>query len=778
MNVKALFVNHVEKMGLGVIVFAVVLIWAKEYFGGSWKLERRNPNALIAEIKQKRVEINSGKWPAEKRQEFALVDFSDRAATLLRPIDVSKYELSTELFVPLNRPKEKAREPDLLAVESLTATEGHVILALYPLDEFEQEEGDMQMADAKAEGEEEVPDEFRRRDVADPADIMPADEDEPEEFRKQRFKGTRKQALGAGAVRWGGDALAGQGKAVRGDKGAGLGGGDDLRTTSGQRPQGRFFVAVRGVWPIRQQLERIQKAMHLPTTNAALDHLQILDFELERQTAAAGDDPWSKEWQKLDIKYAQQILDEVDGFDDEPLDMAVFDTVITMPLPMRMFGVWKDHATHPRVKNYELSPEEQQRERALQARVKEAYEKDMAEFEKQRGPVPGGFASQSNDFRDMGNRMMRNNPMAASEAFGDMARDMRGAQPGGARGELTPADLTAKITAVGRLLLFRYFDFDVQPGYAYRYRVKLKLQNPNYQRDPAEVVDPSVAEGDSRMTPDSNISNAAVMPVSPRYFLKDVERNPLADEGRRGREVASVTIYEWHKKMGTQVYATVPLDSLGQFLGGKVNTDVLDVATPIIDKEDYNFTTDDVLLDVAASTTLAPENHPDLVLPPKGKGAKTVSVGIAPEVLVVSGGGDLKVISGGKSSEDEKSLQAYAKRERDPFKDMVRQADEEMNPLDFALTKGEMDPGRGKGKGRGKGAKGGGPEDRPGMMIDADPNPRRKGSRGGRDAMGAGAGGMGAGFGPGGIRGAGAGAMPPAAGTGTGTGKGKAKGKR
>ena len=74
------------------------------------------------------------------------------------------------------------------------------------------------------------------------------------------------------------------------------------------------------------------------TTSAALEHLEILDFELERQTATAGEDPWSKPWETLDIKFAQQILEEVDGFDDEPLDMSVFDTVITMPLPMRMFG--------------------------------------------------------------------------------------------------------------------------------------------------------------------------------------------------------------------------------------------------------------------------------------------------------------------------------------------------------------------------------------------------------------------------------------------------------
>ena len=53
---------------------------------------------------------------------------------------------------------------------------------------------------------------------------------------------------------------------------------------------------------------------------------------------------------------------------------------------------------------------------------------------------------------------------------------------------------------MGRLLLFRYFDFSIEPGNAYRYRVKLKMRNPNYLRGYDEVVDQSVAEMGSMAT--------------------------------------------------------------------------------------------------------------------------------------------------------------------------------------------------------------------------------------------------------------------------------------
>jgi hypothetical protein len=162
-----------------------------------------------------------------------------------------------------------------------------------------------------------------------------------------------------------------------------------------------------------------------------------------------------------------------------------------------------------------LTPEQEQRQKAWQARIREEYERMELEAEKARGPDRGGFDSQSNDFRVMANSMNRQNPRGAAQAWQDMSKE-RGMVPAGT----TPANMSAKITAVGNLLLFRYFDFDVQPGYAYRYRVKLKLMNPNYERPVNEVMDPAYAEGESRWSPPSNISNAAVLPTTPSILRR------------------------------------------------------------------------------------------------------------------------------------------------------------------------------------------------------------------------------------------------------------------
>ncbi len=766
-DIKALFANHIEKIGFGLIALMVFGIWSSEFFGGSWSRTKENPEAILSSIEKAKAAIDVSKWPEDKRAEYPLVDFSEQSATLLRPIDSAKYDLSTEYFVPLNRPKEKAREPEIIAVESLTALPGHVILALTPDEEdLEGLDGEAPAEEATPDMDEEEMDEFARRDQGLGGDLDgpvggPDLKNEALAANPARAKrsaaGRSIKALGPGAQETGGRALAGQ---VDADKALGGGGSKNFRTISGQKPQGRFFVSVRGVWPIKLQQEKIRSALHLPSTTAALDFLEILDFELERQQASEGEDPWTKPWEKLNILYAKQILDEVDGFDDEPSDMSVFDTVITMPLPMRMFGVWRDHALHPRIKNYILTPEQEQRQKAWQAKVREAYEQMELEAEKARGPERRGFDSQSVDFRVMANSMNRQNPRGAAQAWQDMSRDVRGMAPAGAAAAQVGADMSAKITAVGNLLLFRYFDFDVQPGYAYRYRVKLQLMNPNYERPVNEVMDPAYAEGESRWSPPSNISNAAVLPTTPSVFLKEVEKNPLADEGRTKQSVAAVSIYEWHRQMGTQVYDVLPQRSLGQFLGGTAKTQVLNVAEPSLDEDVYDFATEDVLLDVTGDADVLPEDHPLLKLPERRKGSKTVAMKLAPEAMIVNGGGELRQLESGGESAAEQKLKGLAERERKPFKGLKKK-EETDSPLDF-MGKGEIYAEGAKG---GKGAKGikGGPnaEGRPGM---GEANPRRKGAGKSKGAAGAGAMPMPPG-----------GAMPPAGGPAAGKAKGKGK---
>ncbi len=43
-------------------------------------------------------------------------------------------------------------------------------------------------------------------------------------------------------------------------------------------------------------------------------------------------------------------------------------------------------------------------------------------------------------------------------------------------------------------LLFRFFDYTVQPGKSYRYRVRLMLANPNFKLDPKYLADPELAK--------------------------------------------------------------------------------------------------------------------------------------------------------------------------------------------------------------------------------------------------------------------------------------------
>jgi hypothetical protein len=228
--------------------------------------------------------------------------------------------------------------------------------------------------------------------------------------------------------------------------------------------------------------------------------------------------------------------------------------------------------------------------------------------------------------------------------------------------------------------------------------------------------------------------------------------NPLAEEGRAKRTVANVAIYEWHRQMGTQVYDTVPQASLGQFIGGEAKTTVLNVAEPSLDSEEYDFATESVLLDVARAPEVDPADHPQLKLPELRRGARTVAVNVAPEAVIVNGGGELRYLAANGESATEQKLKKLATRERAPFKNLKKREETE-SPLDFmgkAGPKGDMPPGAAVRA-----------DMRPGMM---EQNPRRKG---------AGRGPAGAAMGP-------AAGMPPGEAArmyGAGKTKGKAKGK-
>lgn len=683
---KAFFLNHAEKIAFG--VFGLVTLWALS--ATEWSRYAGTPEEIQQDVQKHRQRILSSTWPPEMQQSFVLQDYMDRTLAVKAAVPLQKYAFSTNMWWPLYRKQELAKEPELVAVQDLIATPGLVIIGL-PSTPPPGSGG--VMADSGV--------------IADPLNassggaapgkaVAAAPAGDDDEFKPARAGGggaaAGALAAGPGMAHGalgipGGPVGPGPGAAHAmpaapggahgaipgagmvgilgiGDSGmAGMMGGGSA--TSGLKPRGERFVAVRGVWPVWQQLDRYVKALNLQTGADARALLEVLDFVLERQTAVAGADPWSGPWEVVDITRAKEVLAESFDYDVDPVDPRVTDVAITMPLPARLIGRWGDYATHPKITNFVMPQELLERVTKLQEKLEEEYNKYKLK-EAPKRVEKAGFAKESKNFRGMANDLFGSQYGDAAmpemlQAYNEGRPAMAGARP------TAPPDLKSQLTAIDKLLLFRYFDFDVRPGYAYRYRVKLKLRNPNFERPPEQVVDPAFTRNPDLTTPDSNISNVAVLPETVNYFVRDIERDPFNEITRSAnRTLASLYFYEWDAQVGTMIADPIRLTTIGQFIGEKKKSKRLDVAKPSLKDEEVQFQSDDVLVDLVSDVKLSAEDHKDLKLPAANKGR----VGLAPELVVLDHTGQLRTIDPTTNAAREAELRRRVENERKHYKDI------------------------------------------------------------------------------------------------------------
>ncbi len=634
MNYKEFAVNHAEKIVLCFIALFVVFA----IFTSEWTTEKRTPAELSQKIAKAESQVKNSQWPEEQRKEFLKPDELPQKVEALidRGLSVTPYQLSTDFSRPLYREKAKAKEVDWLPVEDLIATAGRFIMMQRP-------------PETEMEGDSSEP--------GEPGSDEPDDDDMDNEFKK-RTGGTGGPGGSALGLTFGGiDAGAESMSALAANDNFGgapglaesaipdgtigmdgmMGGG-----MAGPAREGRGlrFISVRGVFDLATQQDKLQRAlgdafsMQNMQTGKLLD---FLDFELERKKKSMDpDNPWSGEWKKVDIQTSIDVLKESADFDPPVVNTSITDRVFTMPLPSRIAGFWYKVATHPRVENFTLSQEEIEQEVELNARFLKEYKKTHAD-EKVFKEKQKGFSELQLGMRQIRSEVMFVDQPAASESvFQGMAREM-GQQ---ATGE--PLDekkfiqkLKANATAVGRLLLFRYFDFDLQPGDTYRYRVRFVIRNPNFQRPIEEVVLPSVAEGEIRTTPWSNETAEVHVEQDTRYFLSSV-RPPRGVSGT----TATFEVFQWYPETGTTIHNSVIKTGVGEIIGGERVAELYDVA-----KEEYskdakvNFDTQNYLVDAIASPSIRPEDHPDLNLSTRRRGQPAL---ILPEAIVVDNFGNLK----------------------------------------------------------------------------------------------------------------------------------------
>lgn len=669
-NFKALFIDHAEKFGLGLIGMFVLLALSST----SWSRYAGTPEELDKKAKDKRAHINSpntNPWPKEKQEGFKVVDFNDRATQLFSRIDQTKYEFATPIWHPLYRKRELAREPEFLPVEFLISSPGRAILGVKPAGIGQSGSG-MVGADGVETGLEAGSAVTGSNPAAAGGGLG----------FKLPGAGTGAGANPGGGVAAAGGAHGGGGAAMRSPAaasssggahgggaampsgsemyGGGMGGGGGQVAARGVR-----YVAVRGVFPLRLQLDKYQAALRVTATDAGL-MFELLDFVLERQAAVAGPKPWDGKWETVNVASAIEVLNEASDFDLDPVQTGVTDAVITMSLPNRLIEYWGEHATHPNVRDFQLKPEEMERELKLQQKLLEEYEK--AQLQSEPKVKRRGLSAGQNDIRSMGQEMMASSN--ASSMMTGMMTSMNSENAGGGGGggrNMTLPDIKQRLTANGRLLLFRYFDFDVQPGMAYRYRVKLKIRNPNFERPPEEVTDEAFTKDPERGTDWSNISNASVIPNSVDYFLKDVERDPSRDDKVRStKAVANISMFEWDSKLGTMLSDSLRILSIGQFIAEKKKTIIVDAAAQTYkEAEEFAFTTGDVLLDAAGDFDLSPDQHPELGLKPD-KGRPLAKLGLLPEAVVLTSLGELKQLDPA-SDKKEQALKKRVDDERGLF---------------------------------------------------------------------------------------------------------------
>lgn len=698
-NWKRVGVDHGEKIVLGIIAFSMLLVLTS----APWATEKRDPNKLVSNVSESQAKVKASVWPDTEKAKYATQSgIGTRVTELMTPVDVAKYSYKTDIIWPLVRREEPIREPEYLAIESLIANNGRTTLLLKP---GSGAGGDELMAEA-----------------GDPAE----DNNANGEFgvKKNPPKGG-----GPGALGLPGGALPPMGvrnPMAGGDMVGGIGAaGDAAGGSASEQGKGFRFASIRGVIPYRRQADRFAKARH-ELISRSYDVLQYLDFELERKTAVAGNDPWSGPWEPVNLKIALEIIRDAD-FDEEVVESSITDPVVTMPLPLRAQGSWDNWANHPLLEGFALSEEGKELQRAMTEQLLE-YERQSQLAENRTGPVKRGFAGLQRDMRglqreianDAGNAkgfgtFLQNDPLSANPL--DKARNER-------------IKKKVEVTAAGQYLLFRYFDFDVAPNNAYKYRVRLKVANPNFGLSPDQVVAPFVAEKEDRLTPWSNETDPVVVGDDVQYFLTKID--PKGDHG--ARYTAQFNVYQWNPATGVPVHDDALKVVYGQPVAETTKETKVIYAPTHVKKEPYAFNTGDTLIDSTEMALLTDSGlHADLKLPgdPKNKFNYTE------KALLVNEFGEL-------TTTDPESTKKRADRTKSRFKEWTAAWDDLGDPSETKSSGSKLDELAN--------AAGGPMGPMPGVTPDGKSKKKNLTKKTGRDAMmggmtpaaaGAAAGGMG-----------------------------------
>ncbi|MEZ6061163.1 MAG: hypothetical protein R3C19_12430 [Planctomycetaceae bacterium] len=387
--------------------------------------------------------------------------------------------------------------------------------------------------------------------------------------------------------------------------GAGVGG-----TKVTKRVRLSVGASVRLVVDLREQRKAISDALHIPASNvqATQRYISYVELHVERKEAIAGPDPWAGEWEPLRREDYAEILTESLGVDRDIVAPAVTRNTITMPLPRRAAGVWRaEEASHNRLENFELSPEEQdlinKMNELILERAEEAREMLPPMEAEQRG-----FTEFVRDVNQI--QQATANAYGGEDAFfSGIVKDIESGL--GENKKLTDKEKqvldTSRATAEQRLLLVRFMDFTVDRGKTYQYRVRLEMRNPNFNVPLDRLEQPELATQKTLMSDWSQPTEPVAIPMEYRYYVAKV------DAGSRPgtQERVDFPIFFENTDTGMPVMGDVKVP-VGMPIGGFQKHEVVNLAEETLDNEDVHFRTRDLLAAAIEAPKPSASDHPDL----------------------------------------------------------------------------------------------------------------------------------------------------------------------
>jgi hypothetical protein len=664
LDYKQFALQHGEKIGLGVVgLVALVCLgmtnWASSYTGSPESMEKKADDTAR--------NLSANRWPETAKNQFLpLVDAENELNRVVAKIEKKDFEWRVDMSPKLYQAQVPADEADWTPVSELYAFNGKMPLA-----------------------------------VAAPQSLGDAAAEEPE--AKKPVKGGKK----GGKKNDADDLLKGAMGGMM--PGAGGGGGGGFGAVSAEKARGVRFNVVVGIVNAQQQYKQLWKALHLDFVHQAKSHLVYSDFKIQRQRAVPGPDPWTGPWKDVSTETSIDVLmNEASDFDPEIVSLNYTNVAFTSPLPHRLDDDWDSKlVVHPKIPT--LTEDDMDRQDQEMRAISEVAAGDeeasgsgrgrgFRKIQKDAGRMRESVMNREGGMKDVESIRKRN----SGGGPGMPGMDSRGMAPpppmGG--GRMGPQGMGGNMAygpgaadGGADLLLFRYFDFDVEPGECYRYRVQLVVENPSYGQD--FVSSQTVAEGEFRETPWSSPSTAIAVEKDVDYALVKVPVRGGVPTG------ADLNVVQYDPNAGTLLNDTLFV-KYGAYVGAdKKKTLHLELAPPDLKEEEVTFSSKDILLDSERAPQLSAAAGADLKLSDKQKRELTRN-GDLDLAVTLNRFGEIVDLDAG-SKQDLKSALEKVKDEREPYKDI----DTDNKKRKKEVKDAEKDGKKGKRgrRGRGRGGK-------------------------------------------------------------------------